>query len=272
MKQLLKAIAIRALSPGKVFPSTATDRQAVQSLINKLHPISPEQGLIRLGPKGDGGYLVPDDLAGIEACFSPGVSAVSGFEKDCADLGMSVFLADKSVAGPSIDHERFHFMRKYVGALNNDDFIKMEDWVGAVLPGSSAELMLQMDIEGFEYETFLNMPDSLMRRFRIMVIELHWLDQLWGWSFFQLASRSLEKILQTHTCVHIHPNNCGILLNNDGVPIPATLEITFLRSDRLSDRRYAHRFPHPLDVDNTSAPTIVLPSNWYRSASEVVAP
>ncbi|MEL6161085.1 MAG: hypothetical protein AAFQ40_06975 [Cyanobacteria bacterium J06623_5] len=271
MKQLLKMIAIRALSPGKVFPSTATDRQSVQALIDKLHPVSPQKGLIRLGPKGDGGYLVPDDLAGVEACFSPGVSAVSGFEQDCAELGMAVFLADKSVEGPSIEHERFHFIQKYVGALNSEDFIKMEDWVSETLPGSSAELMLQMDIEGFEYETFLNMPEPLMKRFRIMVIELHWLDQLWGWSFFQLASRSLEKILQTHTCVHSHPNNCGILLNKDGVPIPATLEITFLRNDRLSDRTYARTFPHPLDVDNTSAPTIALPPNWYRSDTAAIS-
>ena len=91
MKQLLKKIAIRALGPGHIFPSTATPKADVQNLINALHPRTVAKGLIRLGPEGDGGYLIPNDLAGISACFSPGVSAVSGFEKDCAERGSPVF-------------------------------------------------------------------------------------------------------------------------------------------------------------------------------------
>lgn len=42
--------------------------------------VPDSKDLIRLGPNGDGGYLVPDDLTGIEACFSPGVCATSEFE------------------------------------------------------------------------------------------------------------------------------------------------------------------------------------------------
>ena len=30
-----------------------------------------------IGGAGDGGYLVPDDLDGIEYCFSPGVNLIS---------------------------------------------------------------------------------------------------------------------------------------------------------------------------------------------------
>lgn len=273
MKQILKAIAIKALGPGNIFPSTATNPADLQALINKLWPVQPQHPLIRVGPGGDGGYLLPDDLDGIEACFSPGVSSVSDFEKDCAERGMKVFLADKSVSGPATDHELFHFTPKYIGATSSGDFMKIEDWVADSLPNSSSDLLLQMDIEGYEYETFLNMPDSLMNRFRIIVAELHWLDQLWSWPFFQLGSRAIEKVLQTHTCVHIHPNNCGILLNKDGVPVPATIEITFLRKDRgvsvdgvsLGENCYVTTFPHPLDVDNTSAPSIVLPQNWYAT-------
>jgi len=263
MKQLLKALAIKALAPGKIFPSTATNADDLQTLIHQLWPMQSAAPLIRLGPAGDGGYLVPDDLDGIEACFSPGVSSVSGFEKDCAERGMKVFMADKSVSQPATEHPLFHFTQKYVGATTSDDFMKMEDWVTTALPNSNADLLLQMDIEGYEYETFLNMPDTLMSRFRIIVAELHWLDQLWSWPFFQLGSRSLTKVLQTHHCVHIHPNNCGILLNKDGVPVPATIEITFLRKDRKVSDQYVTTFPHPLDIDNIPAPSIQLPSNWH---------
>ena len=74
------------------FPTPMTERDALTRLISRLAPVSPTQPLIRLGPAGDGGYLVPDDLEGIEACFSPGVGGSFGFEHDCAQLGMQAFL------------------------------------------------------------------------------------------------------------------------------------------------------------------------------------
>lgn len=73
----------------KAFPTRVTDESGVRSLVARLHPVAASADLIRLGPGGDGGYLVPDDLDGIVACYSPGVSAISGFERDCADRGMS---------------------------------------------------------------------------------------------------------------------------------------------------------------------------------------
>jgi hypothetical protein len=89
--------------------------------------MSTDKELIRLGPEGDGGYLVPNDLAEIEACFAPGVSVISGFEKDCADIGIKVFLADKSVDHPAESHKLFYFTKKYVGVTTSDDFMTIDD-------------------------------------------------------------------------------------------------------------------------------------------------
>jgi hypothetical protein len=49
-----------------------------------MRPVSTKYDLIRLGGPHDGGYLVPNGLVGIQACFSPGVSKVSNFELDLA--------------------------------------------------------------------------------------------------------------------------------------------------------------------------------------------
>lgn len=92
-------------------PHTTTSRTEILGLISRLRPIKGGFDLLRVGPTGDGGYLVPDDLAGIEACFSPGVGDISGFELDCAGRGMKVFLADHSVAKPSGNHECFTFTK-----------------------------------------------------------------------------------------------------------------------------------------------------------------
>lgn len=263
MKQIIKPIAIDILALGNAFPTPLSDKNALQSLVHKLSPMTSEKDLIRLGPKGDGGYLVPDDLEGIEACFSPGVCLVSGFEKDCADLGMKVFMADRSVDQPAAMHDQFHFIKKYVGVTTNDDFMTVDDWVASSLPGSKADLLLQIDIEGYEYETLLGMSDNLMRRYRIIVGEFHDLDQLWNRPFFKLASRVFEKILQTHTCVHIHPNNCSAPLNKGELSIPPVAEFTFLRNDRVNNASYAKVYPHPLDYDNSGKSHFPLPACWY---------
>jgi hypothetical protein len=266
VKQFLKNLCIRVLGAANAFPTPSTDGAELAALVARLHPVSPGKGLIRLGPPGDGGYLVPDDLAGIEACFSPGVSDVSGFEKDCAELGMQVFLADKSVDGPAVPHDRFRFTKKYVGATTSDDFMTMDDWVNSSLPGSQSDLILQMDTEGYEYETFLRMSDSMMKRFRIMVAEFHWLDMLWSRPFFRVASSAFERILQSHACVHLHPNNSSGCLVKRHLTIPRSMEFTFLRRDRVGNPAFACSFPHALDCDNTNKPSLSLPKCWYAQS------
>ena len=264
MKRRLKSLLMRVLALGDTYPTQLTDKSAIQSLMDRLSPLSSTRELIRLGPAGDGGYLLPDDLDGIEACFSPGVNLLSGFEKECAQRGMKVFLADGSVEQPAETHPLFHFTRKHVGVTTNADFMTMDDWVRSSLPGSQSDLLLQIDVEGYEYETFLGMSDALARRFRIIAAEFHELDQLWNRPFFRLASRAFDKILQTHCCVHIHPNNCARTLEKDGLMIPSAAEFTFLRNDRIIDPSYASEFPHPLDRDNCAGRRLLLAKCWHR--------
>jgi hypothetical protein len=261
----LSSLEKDALGAAGFYLAPLTDEASLRALLHKLHPIDPGVALLRLGPAGDGGYLVPDDLDGIHACFSPGVGLISGFEKDCADRGMPVFLADKSAEKPAEENALFRFTRKYIGATANEDFVTMDSWVAASVSSSESDLMLQIDIEGYEYETFLSTTDQLMRRFRIIVAEFHGLDQLWNRPFFGLASRTFEKILQTHTCVHIHPNNCIAPVVYQDVTIPPIMEFTFLRKDRVRTSSYVQAFPHPLDADNTTNPHVVLPRCWYAS-------
>jgi hypothetical protein len=232
--------------------------------MRKLYPLENEgMKLVRMGPKGDGGYLVPDDLDGIEACFSPGVSSISGFEKDCAELGMKVFMADRSVERPAESHEAFHFIKKHVGAMTSNDFMTIDDWVNSCFPKKGSELLLQIDIEGAEYETFLGMSAALMQRFRVIVAEFHKLDELWNRPYFSLASRVFEKIMQSHACVHMHPNNCYEFVRKHDLEIPRIAEFTFLRRDRLRNPTLATSFPHPLDCDNTKKPHLPLPKCWH---------
>ena len=103
-----------------------------------------------------------------------------------------------------------------------------------------------------------------MRRFRIIVAECHQLQFLFSKPFFTIASRAFEKLLQTHACVHIHPNNSRGFVMRRGIEIPRVMEFTFLRSDRVGDVGFANTFPHPLDARNVAGRDLVLPQCWYR--------
>lgn len=248
------------LTRRKGFVTRRTPAGEVEALLGKLAPIAREGlDLIRLGPDSDGGYLVPDDLAEIEACFSPGVGPVSGFEKDCANRGMKVFMADNSVDSPAEDHPSFNFEQKFIGSISNDAFMTMDHWVDTSIPGSESDLVLQIDT-GDEYEIFLNMSDRLLSRFRIIVAEFHGLDQFWNHDVFRLASRAFDRIFQTHACVHIHPNSCCGSFEFGGLDIPRVAEFTFLRLDRISGAPCASVLPHPLDRANTHKPPVALGS------------
>lgn len=262
-RKKLKAAGVRLAGGLGLHAAPRTPRSSVQDLLKALRPLEPGIELVRLGPDGDGGYLVPDDLEGIRYAFSPGVSTESGFEAELADRGMQVFLADYSVAGPAVRHPRFAFDKRFVGCLTDERYITLDDWHAAKLGSDDSELLLQMDIEGAEYETLLAASPRLLAKFRIMVIEFHWLPQLWNEPFFAVAARAFSKLLATHAVVHIHPNNCCGSVKSAGLEIPRIAEFTLLRRDRLHGTRFRTTFPHPLDRPNVRKPPLDLPACWY---------
>ena len=264
MKQFRKTCIRKSLSLLGYFPTKKTKQKDLQSLLARLRPMTPEKGLVRIGPNDDGGYVVPNNLDGIQACYSPGVSTESRFDKACAEMGMQIFMADQSVDGPAEEHANFHFIKKFIGVLTNDDFMTLDSWVDSTSSQLTGDLMMQIDIEGAEYEVFLAASDNLMNRFRIIVAEFHRLDRLFSRDYFELASKAFEKILQTHTCVHIHPNNCRATKKQGNVEIPPVSEFTFLRNDYVGKAVPAKQFPHPLDHDNSSVAHIALPHCWYK--------
>ena len=251
-----------------------TNYAEISALIHALHPRDSGVNLIRLGPDGDGGYLIPDDLSGIEYGFSPGVCTESGFEADLAKRGLKVYLADYSVDSASVNDPNLFFDKKFIGSLSDREFMTLDEWKNKKIPSYSGDLILQMDIEGAEFEAIMSVSASLLSQFRIMVIEFHFLQELFNRPYFDLSSRVFRKILQNHSVAHIHPNNCcgSVKVPNQWthgnragcLEIPRVSEFTFYRNDRIKKESYCRVFPHSLDQDNTSKPSLALPHCWHR--------
>ncbi len=244
--------------------SDAVQEDALRDFLKTVHPKQTNHDLIRLGGDSDGGYLVPDDLEGISACFSPGVSSVADFELAMADRGIRCFLADYSVDQAPVQNPLFEFKKKFIGEEEGGIFTTLENWVNRSMP-DGGDFLLQMDIEGAEYEVFLAADPDLLKTFRIIVIEFHDLDALIDRYGFRMISMVFRKILKDFEVVHIHPNNCSKPVEFKDFKIPPVMEFTFLRHDRITKSQPVADFPHKLDVANVSArQDFPLPECWYE--------
>ena len=246
--------------------SRKTETEDIVSLIKKLALVSVAGiPLVRFGSAYDGGYLIPDDLDDIKACFSPGVGALIDFENDCLSKGMKVFLADNTIDANTLPLGKFNYTNKNIGSYSTETLITIDEWVKSSDVKSSSDLLLQMDIEGHEYAAISNLSKDTQNRFRIIAVEFHGLNNLWSKDFFITASEVFNKLLETHMCVHIHPNNWDPFVKKDNIKIPISCEFTFLRKDRIKSYSKVAAMPHPLDTDNAQQNrTMVLPSIWYK--------
>jgi hypothetical protein len=243
-----------------------TQASEVLDLIRDLRPLDCGKNLIRIGSAGDGGYLVPDDFEGVEYCFSPGVNTVSDFEDHLADLKIKSFLADYSVDAPPISRPEFTFDKKFLGSSNRGPYITLAAWKDKYLKDYTGDLILQMDIEGFEYQVILNTPDELLKQFRMLVIEFHDLGRIFDPFAFQFFSASFRKVLEFFDVAHIHPNNCCGSVKKGDIEVPKVIEITFLNKNRVTSTKPSVTFPHKLDADNFPDNKLLpLPECWYSS-------
>jgi hypothetical protein len=244
--------------------SKTTSRDAVVALLKRIRPKKCNVGLVRIGNvDGDGGYLAPNDLTGIDACFSPGVATESNFEKYFADRNIKCFMADYSVDVPVIENINFHFEKIFIGARTENNYISMDDWVNKYYRvGNSA--ILQMDIEGAEYDALLATSDEILQRFRVIILEVHFFNIVLDRYGYKLIDLLFTKILRSFEVIHVHPNNSVGAVKVKGLTIPPVLEYTFLRKDRVDGLSECDTFPHPLDRDNSNRhPTVVLPKCFY---------
>lgn len=251
---------------GSLRLSKGSSNQDLAEFFKAVQPVKTEHQLIRIGGQQDGGYLLPDDLNGITTCFSPGVAEAAHFEEDLARRGIKSFLADYSVDRPPVENTFFFFEKKFLGHKNNEVSTTLTDWVNRNAP-SEEEMILQMDIEGAEYDVILSTPSEVIRKFRIIVIEFHNLEALAEKNGFCLINLTFNKLLADFDILHIHPNNCTGTVNYMGYELPPIMEFTFLRKDRSRKRLPEKNFPHALDRPNIiGRDEKPLPRCWRSNA------
>lgn len=239
----------------------------LQSAIELMKPVGCVVDLIRIGGTGDGAYLIPDLLSGVEACFSPGVSDVMTFETELAQrFGIPSYLCDASVEAKDLKlmDGLMHFEPLWLGSFTGGNTTTLDSWASRSSHGDGSSLLLQMDIEGAEFNTLLACSDELLSRFRIAVIEFHFLSSLASARFLQMKFMPVfHKLLRHFDVVHAHANNCCGSANLANWDVPQVIELTFLRKSDNQGPRKPPVIPHPLDVVNVpELPPLLLSEAW----------
>jgi len=240
----------------------AAGRARLQQVLDCLTPHGCAVPLTRIGGGADGGYLLPDDLDGIAASFSPGVSDKMDFDLAILERGIPCFLADASVPGLPHPHPLATFDRLFLGPRTEGQFISLDDWVARYAP-ARGDLLLQMDIEGAEYATLAAASDATLARFRILLVEFHGFHRILSPKHLERMAPVLDRLARTHAVVHLHPNNAAPPVRAGDLSLPPVFEAAFLRLDRAGELTEPPALPHPLDQPNiASLPDYPMPRFW----------
>lgn len=189
---------------------------------------------IRLGNKGDGGYVIAD-LGPVYDCYiSAGVNDEESFSRDFikyAHMDMANNYAfDGTIDGyPHRYTADIHFVRKNITDANTASTTDLR-----YLIHKYDNIFLKMDIEGGEYPWLKTLTADELNRFKQIVIEIHCPgDDAFG-SPHATKVACLRSLSDTHVIVHAHANNNGTgwgqnRTHPDG--IPTILELTYIRKD-----------------------------------------
>jgi hypothetical protein len=240
--------------------------EGVARVIESLRPRFPPDQLVRIGGPRDGGYLVPRDIDSYELLISPGVGESCEFDRHFFGRGVPAVLVDASVDVPAQPH--MVHLKKFVGGYSSeaDGIVSLQDLLAQYGEGKS-RIVLQMDIEGAEYEVLAATPEPVLGRFGIIAMEAHHLGGLCYRGMFPIIATAFRRLLKNHFVAHIHVNNSGAVLPYRGNEIPDTVEFTFLHRalyQPVDDARFAS--PHALDAP--CLPGVAetpVPRSWWQA-------
>ena len=219
-------------------------------MLELLKPKNVNHKKIRLGPKDDGGYVMPEIvLDQCSALFTYGVGHNWGYEDEFySKYNKPVHMFDHTTGHENWSINRIYFYNEGLG---------FEERCGDVIEhynklGIEGDIFLKIDIEGGEYDYFLNADIENIASFTNgLSLEIHWIDDAGNRAKFIEMMSKLNKFF---TLCHVHGNNWGGTWEFEGFTLPKVLELSFINKKLVEQEdTETSKFPiEGLDLPNNS--------------------
>lgn len=238
----------------RALTGTADARERILSLAKLLQPhAAAGQDKVRVGRKGDGGYVMISDFKDIGGALSFGVGDDISWDLDIAARGIQVHQFDHSIDAPPETHSSIVFHRTKVQGLPNGEGETLESILANTAVDPTRDWILKIDIEDDEWAVFDATPDAALRRLKQIVCEFHnfqyvAIDQ----QRYERCLSVLRKLVRLFDVVHVHANNHSPMVMIGGVPFPDVIEVTFASREHYKFHVTDEIFPTPLDSPNKS--------------------
>lgn len=228
---------------------------ARQALFDLLQPVAVTNcWLERFGEPHDGGYLMCANLLGqVEAGYSYGIA---GYDKWGCDVSTKLKVPVHQydcfdTRQPACPGGRTIFHAECVGGETATTGGRLFDTIERQVArngDAGKHIVLKIDVEGAEWDTFTQIPDALLNRIDQLSVEFH-----------RTADEDekylmvVERLKRFFDVAHLHFNNFSCVQNIQ--PFTAWAYEVLLVNKRLAvtDPSRPVTQPHPLDAPNDPA-------------------
>ena len=226
----------------KVIASKVRD---ILNLIKPMQPIGHKK--CRIGNNGDGGYVMlpPKDD---EICYSFGIGDHAFWDLDMANRGLKVFQFDGTIQKSPSVHPNIVFYKQNISAVADPaaNTVNIEQILYMLDHNDRSDIILQIDIEGAEWDFFDIINPKLINKFSQIIIEFHNLANF-SQDRYDQHLKVLKLINATHQSIHCHFNNFSVYYVNPEFSISNTLEVSYARR---SDYTFAPDYSaYPSEMD-----------------------
>ena len=195
---------------------------------------------VRIGKKGDGGYVLLNDFDNIKIAYSFGICDDVSFDKELADKNIDVYMYDHTIKNLPYQNPKFHW--KKIGLTGhkkkNDNMETLKELLIENGHIKEKNMILKIDIERSEWSVFNEVSTGILKQFKYIVIEFHFNN-----TFASEYIKVFRKLNKNHQIFHLHCNNCGGITKFDGYNICSSLEISFVIRENNSFLKPTEYFP-----------------------------
>ena len=162
---------------------------------------------ILIGKKGDGCYVLLDDLKDIKIAYSFGIQKNVKFDQDLADRGIDIYMYDHTINSLPYNNPKFHW--KKIGICGKKRYLKnLKDLETLIAEnGHSLEknMILKIDVEHWEWESLDDLNEEILIQFKYIAIEFHFRDESIS-KESKYYFRVLQKLAKTHQSFYFRCN------------------------------------------------------------------